>query len=305
MTADILVQEEIKKFPTTDEAIAELRDQYMPLKVNGIDDKDGYQVVQSALREVKSKRIAVEKKRKELNEIPLKWQRTVNDEAKRITGLILPIEDHLSEQKSLIDAEKQRLKEEREQKKQKRVNDRIQSLFNLGFSFNGNDYVLGSLSISPSDIEKFSDSDFSEMLQKGEQQAILKKQQEEEAERKRAEEEKLLKQQREAQDRKEAELRKREQELAEQQQKIDRERQEKELKIREEKAKKEREEKILRLKPERDQLELWINSIELPSKPELTSPSSAQFMDQANSLMKEYKSELKKTLNQLYYDPNK
>jgi len=74
------------------------------------EDTETYEVVKSLLKIAVSKRNEVEKKRKELNEDALKWQRTVNAEAKRITAMLEPIEEHLANQKSIYDEEVQRKK---------------------------------------------------------------------------------------------------------------------------------------------------------------------------------------------------
>ena len=60
------VETGIVKFVPTDTAIAELRDRYMALKINGIEDREGFKAVHEARMVVKTKRVDVEKKRKEL-----------------------------------------------------------------------------------------------------------------------------------------------------------------------------------------------------------------------------------------------
>ena len=77
---------------------------------------------------VKSKRIEVEKKRKELKESSLSFGRAVDGEAKRITALLLPIETHLENEESIIEKEKERLALEAAQKRQVKLQERASKL---------------------------------------------------------------------------------------------------------------------------------------------------------------------------------
>jgi len=59
---------------------------------------------------VKNSRVAVEKLRKELKADALKFGQTVDAEARRITGLLTPIETHLDEQESAYNTAKEAIK---------------------------------------------------------------------------------------------------------------------------------------------------------------------------------------------------
>jgi chromosome segregation ATPase len=59
---------------------------------------------------VKSKRVEVEKVRKELKADALEYGRKVDAEAKRITAMLQPIEDHLTAEEEAYLAEKERIK---------------------------------------------------------------------------------------------------------------------------------------------------------------------------------------------------
>ncbi len=100
----------MQKFAPTDTAIAEMSEQYLPLQVSGIDDVEGLKAVHSARLVVKSHRVQVEKVRKELKADSLAYGRRVDGEAKRITALLEPIEQHLSDQENAVVAEKERIK---------------------------------------------------------------------------------------------------------------------------------------------------------------------------------------------------
>lgn len=101
--------EQVVKFDVTESWINEFKAQ-ANIQLTTNEDTETYEVVKSLLKIAVSKRNEVEKKRKELNEDALKWQRTVNAEAKRITAMLEPIEEHLANQKSIYDEEVQRKK---------------------------------------------------------------------------------------------------------------------------------------------------------------------------------------------------
>lgn len=97
------------RFSVTDVGIAELRDRYAGLSA---DTSKGYEAVRLAIAECRCLRGAVEQRRVELKADALAWSRTVDAEAKRITGLLYAIEDPLKAQKDAIDAEKERRRQE-------------------------------------------------------------------------------------------------------------------------------------------------------------------------------------------------
>ena len=119
---------ELIKFPVADAAIAELSAKYLPLKVASINDQKGLAAVHDARMEVKNLRVAVEKKRVALKADALDFGRKVDSEAKRLTGLLTPIETHLEEQEAVVTKEKERLKAIEEEKKRVALQARMDSL---------------------------------------------------------------------------------------------------------------------------------------------------------------------------------
>jgi hypothetical protein len=152
------IENELKKFSITDQAIAEMKQKYLPLKINGVDDKAGYAAVREARLTVKSKRIEVDKKRKELTEDALKFQRAINAEAKRIVNELEPIESYLGAQENEYEAEKERIKQEKERAEQIKLQERVNKLLSVGMLFNGALYTLSSLGAQqvPYEIDPYS-----------------------------------------------------------------------------------------------------------------------------------------------------
>src|SRR5688572_7837235 len=95
--------DELAVFRKQDAIVADLREKYMGLTVNGINDAKGLRAVHDARIIVRDARIAVEKTRKKLNEESLERTRKINAEAKRVTAMLEPIESHLQEQENEVE----------------------------------------------------------------------------------------------------------------------------------------------------------------------------------------------------------
>ena len=109
------VSKELKKYSLADTKIIELRNKYLKIKVNGIDDIDGYALCKSAHQEIKAIRLGIEEKRQELKASSLDFGRKVDAEAKRLSIQIIEIETHLLSQRKVIEDEKKRIKEEEQE----------------------------------------------------------------------------------------------------------------------------------------------------------------------------------------------
>jgi hypothetical protein len=144
ISTDEYIETALQTFSVSDSAIERLKEDYMPLKILDHTDKKGYEMVRAARIAVKGYRVDVDKRRKELTADALKIQRGINAEAKRITELLEPIEKHLSNQETqyeqqneFIKREAERIEAERiaeeEAAKQKKINERNNKLFHLGF----------------------------------------------------------------------------------------------------------------------------------------------------------------------------
>jgi septal ring factor EnvC (AmiA/AmiB activator) len=108
----------VVKYDVTDAALSELKAKYTGLKIA---DTDSYDVVRRAIGEVRDIRVSVEERRKELKASALEYGRRVDSEAKRITTLLLQIEEPLKAEKAKVDDEKARIKAEKEKKELDRV----------------------------------------------------------------------------------------------------------------------------------------------------------------------------------------
>ncbi len=168
------IETQLKKFNMTDSVINELKQKYTILTINGIDDTDGYKTVHESRMIVKNYRIDIEKRRKELTEDALKYQRAINSEAKRITSLLTEIECYLENEQKTIYHEKLRIKNEKEQKELMKIQIRIDLITRLGFRLNyGNnryEWEYNDRFISHNEIKTMSENDFDFLLTKMEEE---------------------------------------------------------------------------------------------------------------------------------------
>jgi len=169
-TFEIIIEREIAKYDLSAAAIKKLEQEFMPLSVKSLDDEEGYAQVKEALRFMVSKRNEVEDKRKELKADSLKFGRAVDDEAKRLTLMLSPIELHLKAQKDKIDSEKKRIAEEEEARKQRVIVHRHEMLVGVGMVILGDIYYFDNLitnekvQLHKLNIETMEDNDFNEFV---------------------------------------------------------------------------------------------------------------------------------------------
>ena len=132
---DTYIATQLTKFSISDSAIARLNEDFNQLNIVNVEDIEGYKRVRAARIEIKGYRVEVEKKRKELNEDALKFQRAINSEAKRITALLEPIESTLEAKEKAHEAEKERIKKEEEEKQKRIFQERVKKLTELEFTY--------------------------------------------------------------------------------------------------------------------------------------------------------------------------
>jgi len=126
--------DELAVFRKQDSIIAEMRANYMALKINGVDDRKGFDAVHKARMIVKNTRIEVEKTRTALKASVIDRGRRIDGEAKRVTDLMAPIEKYLTDQEEAITEEKERLRREAEEAQKAKVEKRYEQLQQCDYS---------------------------------------------------------------------------------------------------------------------------------------------------------------------------
>lgn len=160
LTDQQVIDNAIAKYNVTDAAVNELKQKYGNLTIAGTADKDTYKVVAAGVSELRKIRTGIEAKRKELKEIALKYGRAVDDEAKRLTALVQPLELALKNEQDRIDkiAEAEKLAELRR---------RTQLLIDAGFIWDGNFYVAGAVMVHSSNLEAMTLEALDETIEQG------------------------------------------------------------------------------------------------------------------------------------------
>lgn len=304
-----VVENALAKENVTALVISELKEKYLPLTIQGIDDKEGYRKVKEARIECKNLRILAEKITKKGREKAIAEQKAWIAKEKEVVNEISSVEDYLQSQQDAIDNELERLKEEERAKENAWIQERIDKLAQYNVVID-----LFTVKTMPDDM-------FEQKLEEGRiaHEAEIERVKKEEEEKKQ-EEERVLRMKEEA-EKKEAELREIERKQNEEREKLEAERiafekqkqdevdrieREKEIerlrKEAEEKAKIEAEEKLRKeneererlenekriaeekrkaLMPDMDKLRDFANSIDALVKPELSSDESKTCLSHA------------------------
>ena len=140
----------VVELAVSDAIIEQYREEFSGLIAN---TREGYEDVRKAIAVCRTTRTGIEKKRKELNEDARQWINTVNSEAKRLTIAIEGIEEPLKAKKQVVDDEKERIKREAEDARQRKINDRIVAFL-----------TEAGVTCSVTDAEKWTDEEFEAKL---------------------------------------------------------------------------------------------------------------------------------------------
>lgn len=190
LTVQSQIDREIRKFNIADNAIQELTEKYSVLFIADKKDKTGYEIVRRARAEIRGYRIGIEAKRKELKSDYIIIGRRIDDEAKRLTELLQPLENNLSGKLDTIDQQIEAEKRAIEDARLKKKNERIAQLTNRRMLYSDGKYMLNHISIDAQAVEFAEDDVFALVLesveteyqkevQKEKQAAEIKRQEEE------------------------------------------------------------------------------------------------------------------------------
>lgn len=108
-------------------------EKYKDLKINGVDDKDGYERVRKARIELKNTRCDIKSKLKEARDPAIQFQNAVLFLESELVCIIEPTEKALEAEEKRIEAEKERIKREAEEKELKRLQAMVDKLAAVGY----------------------------------------------------------------------------------------------------------------------------------------------------------------------------
>lgn len=118
----------LEKLSATEQHLNELQANYMPLKINGIVDVEGFKRVYEARQHVKKLRIELTKHAKGMRDKINEHINNILAQEKSAVSRLKAIEEHLEAEEEKIEAEKQRIKAENERKANERLQQRVQLL---------------------------------------------------------------------------------------------------------------------------------------------------------------------------------
>lgn len=211
------IDQALVKKNITQEVLSIMKKEFLVLKVNGLDDKEGYKLVDEKRKLVKKTRVLAKNICQEGRSHAIAEQKAWIAKEKEITGELEAIENYLELELKAVDDEKKRIQEEKERLEATRIQNRTAKLLELGMKLEGDNYVLNGITINTLHVRIYDDFTFAgvlaPVLAEAERLAAIKaeeerlKQEEEERFKKLQEEQRL---ERERLDRERAELEARE-----------------------------------------------------------------------------------------------
>ena len=108
--AENTITTELAKENVTEAVIANLKKQYLPLKINGIDDVEGYKKVHEARIVCRDTRTLAERICKKGREAAIKEQKLWIAKEKEVVTQVSEVEQHLKKQEDAIDEQKEAIK---------------------------------------------------------------------------------------------------------------------------------------------------------------------------------------------------
>jgi regulator of replication initiation timing len=151
----------------TEQKLKEFEDTYLNIVVADVKDLQGYSFIVDGMKTLKKTRTSIEKRRKELTEPALKYQRELKAEADRLTDRIENIETHLDKQKQWF--------ENATKAEQERVfNLRIAQLTENGFELSNGFYIAGAIHLSGDKVKSLDDSEFNFYIEQGKKEKARK-----------------------------------------------------------------------------------------------------------------------------------
>jgi len=163
MPVDKITQELAAK-NITESILKEMEEKFLPLTIEGIDDKVGYEAVHKARIACKNTRILATKICKEGREEAIAVQKQWINKEKEVVARIEAVEQVLEERQKTVDEEKKRLKEVEERQKQERLNDRVNRLLSLGMVYTGTGYQLEELRMGVLELKEANDLEWTAFL---------------------------------------------------------------------------------------------------------------------------------------------
>lgn len=148
-------------------AIQLMEEEFLPMTVQGAEDKKGFDLVHKCRMITKDQRLFVEKARVRMKAPALEFGRKVDEGAKKLINRLEAIEDHLGKQEKAYTDERERIAEAKAEAERQRYQGRVLQLKDWGFKFDDvlDTYQLGEMIINKDDIRDLSDDDYAPTIE--------------------------------------------------------------------------------------------------------------------------------------------
>ena len=188
----------------TETVLAELEEKYTGLKIKGLDDKSGFQLVRNGRIYCKSLRVAAQKICKQGREEAILEQKRWLDAEKKVTARIKKVEDELQAEERRITEEKERIKREKQEAEARRVAGIIEQFAQYGRALSFNEasaMTEEGMTIRLNEAKAEHEAKLAAEEAARKEREEIERRQREEAERLRAEREKLEQERKEIEER--------------------------------------------------------------------------------------------------------
>jgi len=136
------------------------------LKVDGVDDKKGYEVVYESQQIIKKHISNINKDHKAGKELVTSVGRRFDKAKKEMLDKFIPARDRLQEKRDIVEKEKARILKEEEDRKQTIYDERRAAIVTAGSVFDGKVYCYGLGSVSEADMWNLDDDNWDSMIAK-------------------------------------------------------------------------------------------------------------------------------------------
>lgn len=188
----------------TETVLAELEEKYTGLKIDGLEDRAGFQIVRNGRIYCKSLRVAAQKICKQGREEAVREQKRWIDAEKKVTTRIKKVEDELQAEEKRITDEKERIKREKQEAEARRVAGIIEQFAAYGRAISFNEasaMTEEGLQIRLEKVKQEHEVKLAAEEEARKEREEIERRQREEAERLRAEREKLEQERKEIEER--------------------------------------------------------------------------------------------------------
>jgi len=120
------------KYDANIAGIAKLKEEYMPLAITDINDKEQFDAVHEGRMVMVKVRTNIERQRKEQKASALEHGRKVDAKAGELTALSTPIESHLQTEEDKVTKEQERIKAEKDRIEKEKIQGRVDALQKYG-----------------------------------------------------------------------------------------------------------------------------------------------------------------------------